>query len=145
MSSFKKMLGLVLIASLAGISAVSVGETKVDAKAADAVKERIAPVGKTCLAGEPCAAAAAPAVPGAPKSGKDVFGSVCTTCHTSGLLGAPKYGSAADWAPRAAKGLDTLYSHALAGFNSMPPKGTCATCSDDEIKAAVKYMVDNSK
>jgi cytochrome c5 len=61
------------------------------------------------------------------------------------LLGSPKFGSAADWAPRAAKGLDTLYTHALGGFNSMPPKGTCAACSDDEIKAAVKYMVENSK
>jgi cytochrome c5 len=70
---------------------------------------------------------------------------VCTNCHGTGVLGAPKFGTAADWAPRVAKGMDTLYTHAIAGFNSMPPKGTCAACSDDEIKGAVKYMVDGSK
>lgn len=138
MIDMKKILGAVLVAGLM-VAGVANSETKT----AETVKERIAPVGKTCLEGEACAAA--PAAAGGPKSGKDVVGSVCTTCHGSGVLGAPKVGSAADWGPRVAKGMDTLYTHAIGGFNSMPPKGTCAACSDDEIKAAVKYMVDNSK
>ena len=60
-------------------------------------------------------------------------------------MGSPKFGVAADWAPRIAKGLETLNTHAIAGFNAMPAKGTCAACTDAEIKAAVKYMVDGSK
>ena len=80
-----------------------------------------------------------------PKSGKDVYGSFCTTCHGAGVMGAPKLGAAADWAPRLSKGVDTHYTHAIGGFNAMPPKGMCAACSDDEIKAAVDYMLDGSK
>jgi cytochrome c5 len=33
----------------------------------------------------------------------------------------------------------------MNGINAMPPKGMCMDCSDDEIKDAVKHMVDNSK
>jgi cytochrome c5 len=141
----KKLLGLLMVASLLAVSGVAYSETKaVDSKVADAVKERIAPVGKTCKAGEACAGA--PAAAAAPaKSGKDVFTASCSMCHTPGLMSAPKFGNAADWAPRAAKGMDTLYAHAISGFNAMPPKGTCAACTDAELKAAVKYMVDGSK
>jgi len=130
-----------MVASLVAVSGVTYSETKT----ADTVKERIAPVGKICMSGEPCAAAPAAPASAGPKSGKDLYGSVCTTCHGTGVLGAPKFGNAADWGPRIAKGLDTLYTHAINGLNAMPPKGTCAACSDDEIKGAVKYMVDSSK
>ncbi len=106
---------------------------------ADDVKSRIAPVGKTCMSGDDCAAAPV-AVASGPKTGKEVFESFCTTCHTAGVLNAPKLGNAADWAPRVAKGKETLYKHALEGFNSMPAKGMCSACSDDEIKGAVDYM-----
>ena len=111
----------------------------------DEVQARIAPVGSTCMQGDKCAAAPAPVAAAGPKSGKDVYAGFCTTCHSAGVMGAPKYGTAADWAPRAAKGKETLYTHAIAGFNAMPPKGMCAACSDDEIKGAVDYMLDGSK
>ncbi|WP_189420609.1 c-type cytochrome [Cellvibrio zantedeschiae] len=137
----KKLLGMLMVAGLVAVSGVAYSESK----AVDTVKERIAPVGKVCMSGEPCAAAPAAPASAGPKSGKDLYGSVCATCHGTGVLGAPKFGNAGDWGPRAAKGLDTLYTHAIGGFNSMPPKGTCAACSDDEIKGAVKYMVDGSK
>lgn len=130
-----------MVASLVAVSGVAYSEDK----AADTVKERIAPVGKICMSGESCAAAPAAPASAGPKSGKDLYGSVCTTCHGAGVLGAPKFGNAGDWGPRAAKGLDTLYTHAIGGFNAMPPKGTCAACTDDEIKGAVKYMVESSK
>lgn len=130
-----------MVAGLVAASGVAYSESK----AVDTVKERIAPVGKVCMSGEPCAAAPAAPASAGPKSGKDLYGSVCATCHGTGVLGAPKFGSAGDWGPRVAKGLDTLYTHAIGGFNSMPPKGTCAACTDDEIKGAVKYMVDGSK
>ncbi|MFP3459052.1 c-type cytochrome, partial [Psychrobacter sp. SIMBA_152] len=51
--------------------------------------------------------------------------------------------SADDWAPRIAKGKDTLLDHAINGFNAMPPRGTCMDCSDDEISAAIDFMTAN--
>ena len=137
----KKVVGILVVASLAAVSGAAFSEEK----AADNIKERIAPIGKTCMSGEACAAAPTAPASGGPKSGKELFSTVCTTCHGTGVMGAPKFGNAADWGPRAAKGLDTLYTHALGGFNSMPPKGTCASCTDDEIKGAVRYMVESSK
>jgi cytochrome c5 len=61
------------------------------------------------------------------------------------VAGAPKTGVAADWAPRIAQGEDTLVTHAINGIRGMPPRGTCATCSDDEIRNAVKHMVAAAK
>lgn len=142
MSQMKKIVGMMLVAGLLATSAIASNK---DTEAADEIQSRLAPVGNVCMSGDDCAAApAAPAASG-PKSGKDVFDGFCTTCHSAGVMGAPKMGAASDWAPRVAKGMDTLYTHAISGFNAMPAKGMCAACSDDEIKGAVKYMVDNSK
>ena len=60
----------------------------------------------------------------------------------SGLLGAPKVGDKADWGKRAKEqgGIDGLLAKAISGINAMPPKGTCADCSDDELKAAIHHM-----
>jgi cytochrome c5 len=58
---------------------------------------------------------------------------------------SPKLGSADDWAPRIEKGIETLYDHAINGFNMMPAKGGRADLSDDDIKAAVDFMVSNAK
>jgi cytochrome c5 len=123
---------------------LTLGSNLVMADDAADLKSRLEPVGKTCLSGDDCAAAPV-AVASGPKSGKEVYDSFCTTCHAVGVMSAPKLGNAGDWGPRAAKGKDTLYGHALNGFNSMPAKGMCSACSEDEIKAAVDYMVDNSK
>lgn len=136
-SPMKKLFGVLLVAGLVAGPAV--------AKSEDDVKARTAPVGSTCMSGEECAAAPAPAAAAGPKSGKDVYTGFCTTCHGAGLMGAPKFGTAADWAPRVAKGKETLYTHAIQGFNAMPPKGMCAACSDEEIKGAVDHMLENSK
>lgn len=135
-SHMKKLFGILFVAGLVAGTAVASDEE---------VGARIAAVGSTCMSGTDCAAAPAPVAAAGPKSGKQVYEGFCTTCHSAGLMGAPKYGTAADWAPRVAKGKDTLYTHALAGFNAMPPKGMCAACSDDEIKAGVDYMIDHSK
>jgi len=81
--------------------------------------------------------------------GKEVFGKVCTACHTPGAAGAPKIGDKQAWAPRIAKGIATLDQHALHGFagNSgiMPPKGGMASLSDQDVKDAVAYMVHESR
>jgi cytochrome c5 len=74
-------------------------------------------------------------------SGQQTFAQVCSSCHQSGAMGAPKFGSKADWAPRIKKGKQTLYTHAINGFKAMPPKGGQPSLSDADVKAAVDYMV----
>jgi cytochrome c5 len=105
------------------------------------VAANTAPVGQTCLQGQPCAAAASASTGGAARTGEQVYNQACHTCHTAGVAGAPKFGDAASWAPHIAKGKDALYTSAQAGFKAMPPKGLCMDCSNDELKAAVDYML----
>jgi cytochrome c5 len=78
------------------------------------------------------------------KQGSEVFAEVCTACHTPGALGAPKFGDKAAWAPRIAKGYDTLIKHALGGFNQMPARGGNPDLSDLEVERAVAYMADDA-
>ena len=75
------------------------------------------------------------------RSGEQVYNTFCAACHTSGVMGAPKINNAEDWEPRLAQGMDTVLKHAIEGYNAMPPKGTCSDCSDDEIQAAIDYMI----
>ncbi len=109
---------------------------------ATAMTERLAPAGEVTMASD---VASAPAASSGPQSGEDVYNSKCSTCHTSGAAGAPKLGAADEWADRIGKGIDVLYTSAISGFNGMPPKGLCFSCSDDELKAAVDYMVEGSQ
>ena len=66
-------------------------------------------------------------------------------CHSAGLMGAPVIGNKGQWGPRIAQGAATLHKHGIEGIRSMPPKGGCGTCSDDEIIAAVDVMIAKSK
>ena len=113
------------------------------------IAERIKPAGQVCVAGEKCEgvqiAAATTSAGGAARSGEDIVTGKCSMCHGTGAAGAPKIGDAAAWKPRIAQGIDTLLKHAIGGFNAMPPKGTCADCSDAEIKSAIEYMINKSK
>lgn len=110
------------------------------------VMERIEPVGKVCLEGDSSCGVATVASSG-PKSGEDVFNSSCMACHSTGAGGAPKTGDKVAWAPRIAKGMDALYSSGVNGVagTGMIAKGGCMSCSDDEVNAAVDYMVKNSQ
>jgi cytochrome c5 len=93
-------------------------------------------------------ALATPAVAGNNAAGKALFNATCTACHGAGIAGAPKFGDKAAWASRIAQGTNTLYQHAINGFQSefgtMPPRGG-ATASDADVKAAVDYMVAAAK
>lgn len=111
-----------------------------------AIAERLKPVGSVCLASDSsCASAgAAMAAGGAAKSGEEIYNTNCMACHTTGAAGAPKLGDNADWAKRAGQGLETLYTHAIGGYNGMPPKGLCMSCSDDEIKSTVDFILAQS-
>ena len=150
-----KKLSLMLVASLVFLSSGSLvakttkeispyplGERSIFSDRA--TEERVKPVGSVCVEGEDCGTAAAKVAAG-PRSGEDVYNGHCAACHGTGAAGAPKFGNAADWKPRIAKGEATLLKHALGGFNAMPPKGMCMDCSDDEIKGAIEYMISHSK
>lgn len=76
--------------------------------------------------------------------GEKVYTATCVACHGPGLLNAPKFGDKSAWAPRVAKGKDTLYKDALNGLNAMPPRGGNGSLKDDEVKAAVDYMVSKA-
>jgi cytochrome c5 len=104
------------------------------------ILQNIAPVENVRLG----AAAAPDAAPRAARSGSDVYAAACTACHATGAAGAPVTGDKAAWAPRAAQGMDTLMSHTINGFNAMPPKGTCADCTDEELRNAVLHMLSEA-
>lgn len=97
------------------------------------------------------AAAPAPVADAAADGGKglDVFKKTCVMCHQTGVAGAPKLGDKADWGPRIAQGKDVLYKHAIEGFNgskgAMPAKGGNPSLSDEEMKAAVDYIVSKGQ
>lgn len=137
-----KTLKKLLVIATAIVLSLSV-QALTDKQKAD-IAERIKPAGSVCLQGDASCGAAAAASSG-PRSGEDVYKSSCTACHDTGAAGAPKKGDKAAWKPRIAQGADTLHNHAITGIRGMPPKGTCMTCSDDDIKAAVDYMVSASK
>jgi len=99
----------------------------------------------TAIAAAGTAAAGTGAPVAQPKTGEQVYNSNCVACHGTGAAGAPKFGDAAAWAPRIAKGMDALLSSATNGLNAMPPKGLCMTCSTDELRGAIEYMVSHSK
>lgn len=120
------------------------------------VAERIRPVGQVHLEpaqaqGEPAkttaeAAAKTPEKTAAPaRDGQQVYQSACVVCHQAGVAGAPKFGDKAAWAPRIELGMESLYTSSLKGKGAMPPKGGQTALSDAEIKAAVDYMVAQSK
>lgn len=59
-------------------------------------------------------------------------------------MGAPKLGDKAAWQPRLAKGKDGVYANALNGVKLMPPKGGNASLKDEDVKAAVDYMISKA-
>ena len=78
--------------------------------------------------------------------GQAVYGKFCYVCHDVGLTGAPKPGDAENWGPRIEKGIAVLYDGAINGFQGqrgiMPPKGGVSMLSDEEVQAAVDYLVE---
>ena len=123
----------------AGAAAAAPATAAAPAPAAPAATPGTPPVG---------GAIATPVVAGNNEAGKTLFNAACTACHTAGIAGAPKVGDKAAWAPRIAQGTNTLYEHAIKGFQGkagvMPPKGG-SSAPDADVKAAVDYMVAAAK
>ncbi len=127
-----------------------------------AIARNIQPVGQVCLVGQSCAggdtgntlvtAAVAvetqpvtvPAAAVTPTPAFDaatVYLQSCFACHSTGAAGAPVMGDAAAWEERMAKGMDTVMSNVINGVNAMPPMGMCMSCSEDDIRSLIDYMV----
>ena len=106
-----------------------------EAMAPEAVAKRIKPVAEVNLGA---------AGPGGRmlKTGEEVYKSVCTACHATGVAKAPKFGDRRDWAPRIKEGQKELVGVALKGEGAMPPRGGAADLSDVEVERAVVYMVN---
>jgi cytochrome c5 len=126
----------------------SVAERQDDPVYEQQVEARIHPFARDAVAGEDNADLAVPTAE--PTTATDlpaetVFNQACAACHGAGIAGAPKFGDKAAWAPRIAQGKETLYQHALHGFQGksgfMPPKGGRADFTDQSVMNGVDYMV----
>lgn len=77
--------------------------------------------------------------------GQETYEQYCTVCHKDGLAGAPKFRNEQDWKPRlTGRTLEDLVGSSKKGLNAMPVKGTCVKCSDEDLKAAISYMLPKS-
>jgi cytochrome c5 len=153
------VLTLVLILSALAIYEHAPHETNPNEQAQ--IAERIAPAGAVyagntgraamqAAADAAAKAAASQVAYGGTTDGKTIYDNLCTSCHTAGIAGAPKLGNKAMWAPRIAEGLDTLIKHATEGYhgpdgNFMPPKGGNPALTDEQVKAAVTWIVGQAK
>ena len=150
MSTFIGVLaGLVVIAVLfyavANLVTSELVDEDHDGRMQAKIEENIRPVGQVNVGSVPASAPpAAGAAAAAPRSGDEVYNSACAACHASGVAGAPKLGDQGAWGARASKGVDGMLSSVINGLNAMPPKGSCATCSDEELKAAIEHMLSQS-
>ena len=108
------------------------------------VFDRIKSPAVVCTIGNPCAGklTVLPEIV-ISRSGKEVYNGACSGCHLVGAAVAPKFGDASAWSGRIDKGLVTLTTHVIEGYNAMPAKGLCMDCSEEEIANAVKYIVDS--
>jgi cytochrome c5 len=109
--------------------------------------QRIAPSGKINLASNPSIkqeVMVASVSETKILTAKEVYNTVCMSCHTSGAAGAPVIGNNSQWSDRLSKGKDTLYASAINGIGIMPAKGGVSSLSDNEIKSAVDYILSES-
>lgn len=149
------VVGIVLLAKFAvGTHTVGAGT---QASTPEAVAQRIAPVAKLAVEGGPAVASAVAAPPAAPAvavvataapgkvDGKSTYNAACMACHAAGVAGAPKTGDKLAWAPRIKTGTAALHAAAIKGKGAMPAKGGNAALSDEAVKAAVDYMLAQSK
>ena len=85
------------------------------------------------------------ALPALAADGKAVYDKTCVACHAAGVANAPKLGDNTAWAPRVATGKDALFAAVVKGKGAMPPKAGAADLKDDDIKAAIDYMLASVK
>jgi cytochrome c5 len=149
---FSGMIGALVVLTVVLIVAANVigGAAKQQLSEADydkAVAERIKPIGEVKVASSNVMDALVGSAQAA--DGKATYDATCFACHGTGVAGSPKLGDKAAWKDRIAQGAETLHKHAIEGFQGktgvMPAKGGNASLSDDDVKAAVDYMVSESQ
>jgi cytochrome c5 len=106
-----------------------------NAMSPEEVAKRIRPVADA-------AASAAGTSAKSARTGEQIYQSVCTACHATGIAKAPKFGDRRDWAARIREGQKALVQVALKGEGAMPPRGGAADLSDLEVERAVVYMAN---
>ncbi len=124
------------------------GMTAVADPGEDDIIARIQKVGTVCIRGTDCAATEQTTT-SADAADFDVVSSYeqsCATCHNLGVAGAPRFAEPSEWEPRISKGMEALYNSAINGLlPTMPARGMCFNCSDDDIRALTDYMVDAAR
>jgi cytochrome c5 len=134
------------ILAVIAVGAMSLAANSIAGSIEDQIDARLTPPGEVCVEGAECAVAtAAVAGGGADRGAEEVYNAACMACHMTGAAGAPILGDVAAWSARIVQDIETLYDHAINGIGSMPGKGGCMSCSDNEVKAVVDYMVEKSK
>jgi cytochrome c5 len=109
-----------------------------------------APPAAPVLPPAPAQQAQAPAKPAAEAkpaagAGKAIYDKVCFACHVQSVAGSPPLGDKAAWAPRIQQGTDALVQSVIKGKGAMPPKAGNPALTDAEVRAAVEFMVSQSK
>ena len=150
-SSGKFLIGsIVIFFIVAGVVAVVLNNMKTLADNAlppesmdeQAIAERLQPVAQVHV-GEAPVAEEAPVEDMQVNRGQQIVESVCAVCHATGMMDSPRNHNEADWAPRLEQGIETVYANAINGLNMMPARGGRPDLSDDEVKAAVDYMISD--
>lgn len=78
-------------------------------------------------------------------AGEQVYNRYCFSCHAAGVAGAPRVGDRQGWQPRVDKGRAALLESTVGGVPpGMPPRGLCSDCTDEELSAAIDYMIQRS-
>tara|TARA_R110002049_G_scaffold85550_9_gene217476 strand:- start:14322 stop:15869 length:1548 start_codon:yes stop_codon:yes gene_type:complete len=79
------------------------------------------------------------------KRGEQVFWNACNACHVDGEAGAPRIKDSDNWWRRLqARPITAFYRHAINGYNNMPARGACVTCDNDDVEAAVDYIIQKA-
>ena len=120
--------------------ATTVAAPAADAAASPPAAAAPAPAAANSAAPEAAAPVAVAVAVAASGAGETLYKELCVTCHATGVVGSPKFGDKAAWAPRIKTGLDALTASAIQGKGAMPPKGGAAAASDADIRSAVIYM-----
>jgi cytochrome c5 len=156
-NSFSVVLGVLILFAIVlfGVARVVGKDTQGEHVLSDPllvkqVQQNTAPFAHVAIAGQDNSALTALPAPKAgaaadvPTTGERAFTQVCSACHGAGINGAPKVGDHAAWGPRLQQGKEVLYTHAISGIRSMPPRGG-STWPDATIRMAVDYMVSLNK
>ena len=132
-----------LLAFFSLVLAVSVpADSRVPPGSESEIRDRLTPFGSICKVGDACGGGTGPSASGSTRTGQQIYDKSCFICHGAGVGGAPIFNNNDDWAPRVAKGVESLWNSTRNGLNTMPARGTCMDCSDDELRAAMDYMLD---